>query len=71
MDIAASQMFSFYSNLLSPESKYLWNKILSKQMESNPYVNLQDDTLEGPRGNVMQVVSRVRDVSPSHRVPHQ
>jgi hypothetical protein len=50
MDIATSQMFSFYSNLLSPESKYSWNKILSEQMESNPYVNLQDDTLEGPRG---------------------
>jgi hypothetical protein len=50
MDIAAGQMFLFYSNLLSPESKYAWNKIVSKQTESNPYVNLQGDTLEGPRG---------------------
>jgi hypothetical protein len=50
MDIAAGQMFSFYSNLLSPESKYVWNKIASEQTESNPYVNLQGDTLEGPRG---------------------
>ncbi len=40
----------FYSNLLSPESKYAWNKIVSKHTESNPYVNLQGDTLEGQRG---------------------
>jgi hypothetical protein len=40
----------FYSNLLSPESKYAWNKIVSEQTESNRYVNLQGDTLEGPRG---------------------
>jgi hypothetical protein len=50
MDVAAGQMFLFYSNLLSPESKYAWNKIVSEQTESNPYVNLQGDTLEGPRG---------------------
>jgi hypothetical protein len=50
MDAAASQMFLFYSNLLSPKSKYTWNKIVSDQMESNPYINLQGDTLEGPRG---------------------
>jgi hypothetical protein len=50
MDAAASKMFLFYSNLLSPESKYAWNKIVSEQTESNPYVNLQGDTLEGPRG---------------------
>ncbi len=71
MTIAASKMFSFYSNLLSPESKYAWNKIVSKQMESNPYVILQGDTLEGPRGNVASVVSQLRDVSPSHRVSDQ
>ncbi len=47
---ASSKMFAFYSNLLSPESKYTWNKIVSKQMESNPFVNLQDVSLEGPRG---------------------
>jgi hypothetical protein len=50
MTVAASKMFSFYLNLLSPESKYAWNKIISEQTESNPYVNLQGDTLEGPRG---------------------
>jgi hypothetical protein len=46
----ASQMFVFYSNLLSSESKYLWNKIVSKQMESNLFVDLQGVSLEGPRG---------------------
>ncbi len=50
MNIAASKMFMFYLNLLSPESKYAWNKIVSEQMESDPYVNLQGDSLEGPRG---------------------
>ena len=50
MTVATSKMFLFYLNLLSPESEYPWNKIVSKQMESNPYVNLQGDTLEGPRG---------------------
>jgi hypothetical protein len=50
MTAAASMMFTFYLNLLSPESKYSWNKIVGEQMESDPYVNLQGDSLEGPRG---------------------
>ncbi len=50
MTAAASKMFTFYSNLLSPESKYLWNKIVGKQREFDPYVNLQGDALEGSRG---------------------
>jgi hypothetical protein len=50
MTAEASQMFAFYSNLLSPQSKYLWNKIVSEQMESNPFVNLHGVSLEGPRG---------------------
>jgi hypothetical protein len=50
MTAAANLMFMFYSNLLSPESKYAWNKIVIKQMEGNPYVNLQSVSLEGPRG---------------------
>ncbi len=49
MTAKASKMFVFYLNLLSPESKYLWNKIVSKQMESNPFVNLQGVSLESPR----------------------
>ncbi len=50
MTAAARKMFSFYLNLLSPESKYSWNKIIGEQMESDPYVNLQGDSLKGPRG---------------------
>jgi hypothetical protein len=50
MTAAASKMFTFYSNLLSPKSKYAWNKIVGKQMESDPFVNLQGGSLEGPRG---------------------
>jgi hypothetical protein len=47
---AANLMFTFYSNLLSPKSKYAWNKIVLKQTESNLFVNLQGVSLEGPRG---------------------
>jgi hypothetical protein len=50
MTVAANKMFAFYSNLLSLESKYAWNKIVSEQTESDPYINLQGDSLEGPRG---------------------
>jgi hypothetical protein len=50
MTTAATLMFTFYSNLLSLESKYAWNKIIVEQTESNPYVNLQGVSLEGPRG---------------------
>jgi hypothetical protein len=31
MIVAANKMFTFYLNLLSPESKYTWNKIVSTQ----------------------------------------
>ncbi len=50
MTAAANLMFTFYLNLLSPESKYAWNKIVIEQMESDPFVNLQGDSIEGPRG---------------------
>ncbi len=49
MAAATSQMFMFYSNLLSPKRKYSWNKIISEQIESNPFVNLQGVQLEGLR----------------------
>jgi hypothetical protein len=49
INAAASQMFAFYNNLLSPNSKYAWNKIVVEQTESNPCVNLQSVSLEGPR----------------------
>jgi hypothetical protein len=50
MTTEAGQMFVFYSYLLSPGSKYLWNKFVSEQMESDLFVNLQGVSLEGPRG---------------------
>jgi hypothetical protein len=50
MTTAASKMFTFYSNLLSPKSKYVWNKIVGNQTESEPFVNIHGDSLEGPRG---------------------
>jgi hypothetical protein len=50
MTDATNLMFTFYSNLISPESKYAWNKIIVEQTEGNPYVNLQGVSLEGPRG---------------------
>jgi hypothetical protein len=67
MTVAASKMFSIYSNLLSPESKYGWNKIVSEQTESNPYINLQGDTLEGPRGILRQ---SFHDCMMFHLLPH-
>jgi hypothetical protein len=50
MTNAASEMFAFYLNVLSPESKYAWNKIVSEQTKSDPFFNLQGVSLEGPRG---------------------
>jgi hypothetical protein len=50
MTAAATLMFAFYLNLLSPKSKYAWNKIVVKQMEGDPYVNLQGVSLEGKKG---------------------
>jgi hypothetical protein len=50
MTTASTLMFAFYLNLLSPKSKYGWNKIVLEQTEGNPYVNLQSVSLEGPRG---------------------
>jgi hypothetical protein len=47
---AASLMFAFYLNLLSPKSKYAWNKIVYEQAECNPCVNLQGVSMEDPRG---------------------
>jgi hypothetical protein len=50
MTAAASQMFAFYANLLSVESKYVWNKIDVEQTESNPHVDLQGVSQTGQRG---------------------
>ncbi len=44
------------SRLCSPESKYAWNKIIVKQMKSDPFVNLHGFSLERPKGNVAWLV---------------
>jgi hypothetical protein len=50
MTTATNKMFPFYANLLLVEAKYLWNKIVEKQTEGYPYVNLQGVSQKGPRG---------------------
>jgi hypothetical protein len=50
MTIPANKMFGFYTNLLSVEAKYAWNKIVTKQTASDPKVDLQGISQKGPRG---------------------
>jgi hypothetical protein len=38
---AAQDMFQFYTNLLSVDAKYTWNKIIQEQMQLDPYTNLR------------------------------
>ncbi len=47
---AAKDMFQFYSNLLSADDKYAWNKIVKKQTESDLFKDLQGVSRKGPRG---------------------
>ncbi len=54
MTYAAKRMFQFYTNLLSVEAKYAWNKIVTEQTQSNPYVDLQGICQKGPRGALRQ-----------------
>jgi hypothetical protein len=39
--LAAQDMFQLYANLLSIDAKYMWNKIVHKQTQSDPYTDLQ------------------------------
>jgi hypothetical protein len=73
MTAAASKVFMFYSNLLSPKNKYTWNKIVDEQTESDPFVNLQGNSLEGPRGMFRESFNDcvMFHLSPSHCVSHQ
>jgi hypothetical protein len=49
-DAAATKMFQFYANLLSLDAKYVWNKIVQKQTEADPFKDLQGMSRKGPRG---------------------
>ncbi len=39
-EAAATKMFQFYANLLSLDAKYVWNKIVRKQTEADPFKDL-------------------------------
>ncbi len=39
---AAKEMFQFYTNLLPADTKYMWNKIVKEQTETDPFKDLQD-----------------------------
>ncbi len=49
-DAAATKMFQFYVNLLSLDVKYVWNKIVREQTKADPYKDLKDMSMKGPRG---------------------
>ena len=40
-ELASQDMLQFYTNLLSVDAKYMWNKIVHKQTQSDPYTDLQ------------------------------
>jgi hypothetical protein len=58
MTAGASEMFAFYSNLFSPESKYLWNKIVVTHNAYGKQVFCESTRClsRRPKGNVLQVV---------------
>jgi hypothetical protein len=43
-------MFQFYANLLSADAKYTLSKIVKKQIEADPFKDLQGVSRKGPRG---------------------
>ncbi len=54
MTTTVNKMFQFYANLLLVEAKFAWNKIVTEQMVSDPYVDLQGISQKGPRGVLRQ-----------------
>jgi hypothetical protein len=49
-EFPAKEMSRFYRNLLSSNAKYAWNKIVKKQMASEPYKDLQGISKKRLRG---------------------
>ncbi len=47
---AGLDMFQLYANLLSINTKYMWNNIVQEQMASDPYTDLQGCSKKGSRG---------------------
>jgi hypothetical protein len=54
MTFAENKMFQFYTNFLAVEAKYAWNKIVTEQMQSYPYVDIQGISQKGPRRALRQ-----------------
>jgi hypothetical protein len=46
---AATKMFQVYTNFLSSDAKYVWNKIVTVQTEADPFKDLQGVFRKGPR----------------------
>ncbi len=46
----ATKMFQFYTNLLSLDAKYAWNKIVWEQTEADSFKDLQGVSRKGPKG---------------------
>ncbi len=49
-EASATKMFQFYTNLLSLDAKYSWNKIVHEQTEADPFKDLQGVSRKGPWG---------------------
>ncbi len=49
IESATKKLFQFYTNLLSVEAKYTWDKVVVEQTASNPYTDLQGVSQKGPR----------------------
>ncbi len=49
-EYSAKEMFQFYANLLSADTKYAWNKIVKEQREADPNKDQQGMSKKGPRG---------------------
>jgi hypothetical protein len=49
-EATATKMFQFYTNLLSLDAKYAWNKIARERTEADPFKDLQGVSRKGPRG---------------------
>ncbi len=49
-EATATKMLQVYTNLLSLDAKYAWNKIVQEQTEADSYKDLKDMSRKGPRG---------------------
>jgi hypothetical protein len=49
-EFSIKEMYQFYTNLLSADAKYMWNKIVKEQTESDLFKGLQGMSRKGPRG---------------------